>query len=414
MPFAPVQLPSGRWQGGFRHPVTRRKVTQTFDYAYEAEAWSLIAETKAREGVETPAAAAPVLAPVPAPKAPGITVEAYGTAYLARRAGFLARATLDIYGVHLRGMAKRVTDRHLPIAGRDLTALTKPDVEQWITDSRAAGEGIAAINGRLKFLRTLCLDAIEEGVIVGNPTRGIGYLTGDNEVDRTLTRTEEAALLLAADEQLAAAVLVALDAGLRWQEVYALTVANVVGEYLYVTQAVERSGGIRKHTKSHRSRIVPMTKRLTAALEPLVKAARAEAGQEGLLFPAPGRTDRPNQKNRPVNKPWDYNNHRRTAWGPLLFAVGAAVETWTPTARIRKYGPEKGKPVMQRRIEPTYGFHALRHTYGSRLAAAGVPRTEIAQLMGHADEATTARYIHAGDDGRRLDLVREALEGDAG
>jgi len=31
--------------------------------------------------------------------------------------------------------------------------------------------------------------------------------------------------------------------------------------------------------------------------------------------------------------------------------------------------------------------------------------------MGHADEETTARYIHAGDDGRRLALVRGALGG---
>ena len=50
-------------------------------------------------------------------------------------------------------------------------------------------------------------------------------------------------------------------------------------------------------------------------------------------------------------------------------------------------------------------FHDLRHTYGSRLAGAGVPRSEIATLMGHADESTTAIYIHTGDDGRRLQLV---------
>jgi integrase len=151
-----------------------------------------------------------------------------------------------------------------------------------------------------------------------------------------------------------------------------------------------------------------MTERLVATLTPFVDAARSRAGADGLLFPALGRADRPGHD---ANKPWDYNNHRRTAWGPTLLAVGEASEVWKPTGRIRTKGPRKGEPVMQRRIEPGYGFHTLRHTYGSRLADKGAPRREIAQLMGHADEATTARYIHAGDDGRRLDLVRKALEG---
>ena len=34
---------------------------------------------------------------------------------------------------------------------------------------------------------------------------------------------------------------------------------------------------------------------------------------------------------------------------------------------------------------------------------------EIAIVMGHADERTTARYMHAGDQGVRADLVRAAL-----
>jgi hypothetical protein len=29
--------------------------------------------------------------------------------------------------------------------------------------------------------------------------------------------------------------------------------------------------------------------------------------------------------------------------------------------------------------------------------------------MGHADESTTARYVHTGDDGRRATLARAAL-----
>lgn len=38
------------------------------------------------------------------------------------------------------------------------------------------------------------------------------------------------------------------------------------------------------------------------------------------------------------------------------------------------------------------GFHVFRHTFGSRLAAAGVPIQTVSQLMGHSDISVTAAY----------------------
>jgi integrase len=47
------------------------------------------------------------------------------------------------------------------------------------------------------------------------------------------------------------------------------------------------------------------------------------------------------------------------------------------------------------RIEPTVGFHILRHSYGSRLAMRGVPMGVIAAQLGHADTRMTERhYAH--------------------
>ncbi len=41
------------------------------------------------------------------------------------------------------------------------------------------------------------------------------------------------------------------------------------------------------------------------------------------------------------------------------------------------------------------GFHILRHTYGSRLAMAGVPMAVIAEALGHSDERITRKhYAH--------------------
>lgn len=39
-------------------------------------------------------------------------------------------------------------------------------------------------------------------------------------------------------------------------------------------------------------------------------------------------------------------------------------------------------------------WHSLRHTFGSRLAMAGVPLRHIAELMGHSSMQVTMRYAH--------------------
>jgi integrase len=48
-----------------------------------------------------------------------------------------------------------------------------------------------------------------------------------------------------------------------------------------------------------------------------------------------------------------------------------------------------------------FTFHDLRHTFGTRLADAGVDVVKIKELMGHASIVTMMRYIHATDQGKR-------------
>ena len=50
---------------------------------------------------------------------------------------------------------------------------------------------------------------------------------------------------------------------------------------------------------------------------------------------------------------------------------------------------------------PDFRFHDLRHTFGTRLANAGVDVVKIKELMGHASIVTTMRYIHETDQGKR-------------
>ena len=44
------------------------------------------------------------------------------------------------------------------------------------------------------------------------------------------------------------------------------------------------------------------------------------------------------------------------------------------------------------KLKPTHRFHDLRHTFGTAMAAAGVPMRTLQEWMGHRDMATTQRY----------------------
>jgi len=373
-----TELPSHRWQGGFRAPGGR-KHTKTFDYQYEAEAWALTAEKKAAEaaavgqrtpesvkGSQPPAVAAPQ-APAPALTSP--TILAHGTSLVDRRAGRLSAATQSNYRLHLRFLG---TDG---IGLRPMHEVKRSEVEAWQTAGVRAGTGASTLNARLKVLRMVYLDAMAEfpDTVRHNPTHGVELLPTADLPDRVLSDDEADALMAAAaTEALRVQILTALDAGLRWSEVMALTPRAILSaDFLSVHQVVERdTNSIRQYTKGHRRRTVPMTTELSAALVPLAEAVEADRGHDALLWPS-----------REGATPMGYWNHMRRDYLPAVEA-----------AKIR-----------------AASFHALRHTYGSTLAAAGVARSEIATLMGHADESTTARYIHAGVDGHRLTLVRDAI-----
>jgi integrase len=55
-------------------------------------------------------------------------------------------------------------------------------------------------------------------------------------------------------------------------------------------------------------------------------------------------------------------------------------------------------------------FHELRHTFGTQLAAAGVPLRTIQEWMGHADAKTTEVHRHyAPDPTHGADMVERAF-----
>ena len=60
-------------------------------------------------------------------------------------------------------------------------------------------------------------------------------------------------------------------------------------------------------------------------------------------------------------------------------------------------------------LEESVGFHSLRHSYGTALAAHGVPMRTLQEWMGHQDIATTQRYADYCPNPRERELVEAAF-----
>jgi integrase len=84
--------------------------------------------------------------------------------------------------------------------------------------------------------------------------------------------------------------------------------------------------------------------------------------------------------------------------------------------------PESGKPLdrskLVRRFKQaldragahTITFHELRHTFGTRMAASGIPMRTLQHWMGHADSKTTQIYAHYQPSEQEADAVDRAFQ----
>jgi integrase len=379
------QRASGRWRGGVRTP-SGKKITRTFDYEYEAEAFAIATRDRLAQAAETalgsttgvpasPSANGTEIASngvLAAPSASPSLAEFGGLWLRVNRTGWTA-PTYDGYEIQFRKGIRESAIAEIPIA-----ALTREDVLVWRASMLDDGVGVPTINRRVKVLRIILNYGIATDRLGRNVATGIKDLAVETvERPRTLSPVEVDRLLdqCRTPEQ-RAQVLLGVDAGLRWGEMAGLSVDAVRGDFVVVKQVVERkTRTIRKFPKSKHSRTVPMTDRLREALAVVALFAQVR-GDDALLFVT---------LDDGVARPLCARNWLRDFWHGATHRAGL------------------NKPGNR------FGFHGLRHTYGTNLAGSNVPTREIAELMGHASTSTTEIYLHAGSDERRLAIVRAAL-----
>lgn len=61
------------------------------------------------------------------------------------------------------------------------------------------------------------------------------------------------------------------------------------------------------------------------------------------------------------------------------------------------------------KLDEARRFHELRHTFGTRMAAAGVPMRTLQEWLGHADIATTQIYADYAPSPHEAALVEAAF-----
>lgn len=240
--------------------------------------------------------------------------------------------------------------RHL--RGKTFAQVTPLHVEKFKQDRRVSvtkrggTRSAASVNRELELLSKIFSLAVRYGVTDKNPCAGVPLLAENNRRTRYLTDEEEPRLLAALvgrREHLRALVVVAVGTGMRLGDQLSLRWPQVDFQHNVIRVPNSKTG---------RDYGVPMNQDVRRELQALKRAA---TGGE-FVFTS--------------SKTGTRVKEIKTAFKNACSAAGIKDLRW----------------------------HDLRHTFGTRLGAAGYNAYEIAELMGHADIKTSGRYAHPVDE----------------
>ena len=289
-----------------------------------------------------------------------LTLREVGDAYIAYVRDFLERkpSTVQDYEGILnkadRGLPKKTIDRY-----------GGTDIEGYASTMKTAGRSPKTINNHLNFLHGLFTFAEKRGWASGNAVAEAERPRADgSDPDIHFIDLEELeALLRAVPDDVLGAVerplyLSAAMTGLRQGELIALRWKDVDWKAGLIRVRRNFTRGRFGTPKTKRSsRSVPMPERVAAALKEHLKRSNY-TGADDLVLCHPE-----------TGAPFDASKMRKR-FRVALKAAGVR--------SIR--------------------FHDLRHTFGTKMAAAGAPLRTIQEWMGHRDYKTTEIYADYAPD----------------
>jgi len=221
---------------------------------------------------------------------------------------------------------------------RAMKTITTADVNRLLVKFRLKDNKKAAtVRHYAAVLSSAWEFAVKNRAAAANVCRGLDLPRADRRAVPYITDEQRRAFYMHTPLRFRVAAMLLGDAGLRRGEVLDLTWNNVGPEFCNVTVA---------RSKNHKPRIVQTTPRLQAALRELFDR-RDATPMDGppTLFDFPAH---------------EFNDAIRDA------AKAAGLPGFTP--------------------------HMFRHAFASWLAQKGIPLTDIARILGHADIQMAARY----------------------
>jgi len=266
---------------------------------------------------------------------------------------------------HTRARGLRKTEQHLASwLDRDVSTITEDDVADLVATMRAAGLKDSTIHNVLVPARATFLSLHARGKI---PTDPFGVepikLNHAPKKRRYLTRDEFHVYVAAAPERVRPMLLLAVDAGLRANELLALQVRHVA---LGDSPIVEVEQSFSRTSTDHRRQLttpkarsfgaLPISRTTADALEPLLvdEFGRPRAEDEFLFL-------------RENGSPWSYG----------AFARVIRLTTDTLIAEQK----------MSRRV----AAHDFRHTCGVWMIQAGLPLHRVQERLRHKSILVTRR-----------------------
>lgn len=354
------KLPSGRYQARYTGPDGRtHKAHVTFDTKGDAEVWLSTVRTDIVRENWRPSTSASSTGPR------AVTFGDYAEAWMKGRT-VRGKALADRTREHYRSLL----DAHIlpTFENVPLKFITPEQVDEWYALT-AVGKPTLQSHA-YSLLRTILGTAVDRNLITtANPARirGAGNTTRAKKV-KPASLAELEALVKAMPERYRLMALLASWCALRFGELAELRRGdvNTKAGVVHVRRGVVRAAG-QAIVKKPKSEAGVRDVAIPPHLLPLVRQhilEHAEAGKDGLLFPAKGG-------------------------GHLA-----------PSSLYRVFYPAReaaGRPDLR--------FHDLRHTGAVLAAQTGATLAELMGRLGHSTPGAAMRYQHAAQE-RDVEIAR--------
>jgi integrase len=266
---------------------------------------------------------------------------ALGAGFVRVRIGF--RAAMDEFLAWSKSQNKPATRKRYGVSSTPLNAffgnkklqdIRRADIEAFKLE-RMQQCSNAGTNRDLACLRVMLNWAMVQGYIQANLFKGVKMLPEGPGNMRIVSHEEERQYLENADPLTRDLATIIVETGMRPNEVYCMRSENVHLEEKFVFIPDGKTKTARRN--------VPLTEKAAEAIARRMKA--------GYLFP-----------------------HRLDPAKPMIYS--------------------HGHTKVSKRLGVAFRLYDFRHTFGSRMAMAGVDLMTLRELMGHASITTTQRYCH--------------------